>query len=261
MARSYVATPIAMLLGCVVTLVVWCKPPVVDMFSDAKVSKLRNATNVECVSIMDFSPKDYRVLPPSYLSFLLGRQEITHRSTDFCCISWADDGHAPVLARIFWPAEIGWERPRNDIQTHPIREVVSGSNAKGFEFNLDCRRFPVRGVPVSLASRHQDIAPELAFGGVLHGFDSSGGCVGARFGCIGTLLGDPYALNHPAHIDNHGDELTEGQNNQCSGEPDNPPVGRRFVLALAACSGGYSLALCGVGIRNRCLRCWLDLVS
>src|SRR5712692_9694408 len=174
-SRRLLLLAAVIVLGCFVTLVVGCKPPVVNKFSNTEVSKLCNATNVECVSIVDFSPNDYRVLPASYLSFLFGGKETKHRSSKLGGVSWPEDGHAPIFIGVFWRTEVGWERPRKSIHAHPIREVVSGSNAKILDYDFDGRRIFAGGVPMPLASPHQNIGSELAFGGVAHDADGFGG--------------------------------------------------------------------------------------
>ena len=265
MARSRVVALIAM-LGCVVTLVVGCKSSIVDVFSDAESPKVCNALNVECIPITDFSPNDYRGFPMSNFSFEFGNQETLHRSSKFGGISWTEDRRAPIFIRVFWFTKIGWERPRNKIDTHPIGQIVSGSSAEIFDFNFDTKLISEIGIPVYLRSRHQNIGSELPFGGVLHGLYGFDCSVGAGLGGIGTD-GIRYGLRDDsferAQTYKYGPSRENGQgpvDPQFRREslqnvpPDFLPDALRFLLGWSAVGVGGLLAYstgCGCTYKRR----------
>src|SRR5260370_22810536 len=93
----------------------------------------------------------------------------------------------------------------------------------------------------SLCAYRKNISPELSFRSIFHRVDGFGCGIRTVFSSIGAFLGNRNSFSHPLGLDEHRNELAKSDKNQSTSEPDQP-IGRRFLLGLFGCVGGYGLA-------------------
>lgn len=250
MVRSQVA--LIAVLGCVISFLAGRESSRSYQVANAHQSEFRHTSlSLKSVPVCDFPEKINGGFSGSYLSLQCRRQhcggnEEINRLT-------RRDWRIP-----FWCVRISkgfWRCGESNVDSfnHVMAAFISGSLSGIFYFEPDNENACFVSGPHGGDGMH--VRTELPLGGLLH-------ISGRAIGGIGTVLGDSDSSHHPIRLDTHSNKLASAYDNQGSREPYDPPIGRRFVLGLFGCVGGYSLGLWSLGLRDSWLRrCLLGVGS